>query len=138
MCDASVLASFILPDEWTTSVPEIMALLRQGPVWAPAHLPIEIVSLLISAERRGRIDRQQRLTFLDASRQFIELLDAVSSGPSLAIAELAMATGLSAYDAAYLEIAVRRDAALATNDRKLIAAAAACGVATLSTLPARP
>lgn len=138
VCDASVIASFILPDEWTSLVPEVMAELRIGEVWAPAHLPIEIVSLLVSAERRGRIDRPQRLAFLEESRRFIELLDAVSSGPSIEIAELAIATGLSVYDAAYLEIAQRRQADLATNDRKLIAAAANRGVTTLSTFPARP
>ena len=112
-----------------------MTALRNAEVWAPAHLPIEIGSLLVSAERRGRIDRTERLAFLEASRQFFELLDDVSSGPSAVITDLAIESGLSVYDAAYLEIAVRRSAVLATNDRKLIAAAIARGVAVISTQP---
>ena len=42
---------------------------------------------------------------------------------------LARAHNLSAYDAAYLELALRRGLKLATLDKKLKAAAAAAGVA---------
>jgi predicted nucleic acid-binding protein len=40
-----------------------------------------------------------------------------------------MQYGLTIYDAAYLELAMRRRAKLATNDRDLLKAANACGVA---------
>ena len=43
---------------------------------------------------------------------------------------LARAHGLSSYDAAYLELALRRGLALATLDKKLKAAASAVGVPT--------
>ena len=41
---------------------------------------------------------------------------------------LALRFGLSSYDAAYLEVALRRQVPLATQDAALGAAAAACGV----------
>jgi predicted nucleic acid-binding protein len=41
---------------------------------------------------------------------------------------LARQQGLTAYDAAYLELAVRRGAALATQDKELLRAAEACGI----------
>jgi predicted nucleic acid-binding protein len=43
--------------------------------------------------------------------------------------DLAMQYGLSTYDAAYLELALRRGVPLATLDSALIAAARTCGVA---------
>jgi predicted nucleic acid-binding protein len=42
--------------------------------------------------------------------------------------DLARTYGLTAYDATYLELAMRRAATLATFDRKLAAAARAAGV----------
>ena len=45
---------------------------------------------------------------------------------------LARAQHLSAYDAAYLELALRRDLPLATLDDKLKAAASAVGVRALA------
>ena len=49
---------------------------------------------------------------------------------------LARQYGLTIYDAAYLELAMRRGAILATNDLDLAKAARAAGVALLSAAPA--
>jgi predicted nucleic acid-binding protein len=52
-----------------------------------------------------------------------------------ALDEVAASHGLSAYDAAYLELALRRGIALATQDEALIAARVKAGVPAPS-LPA--
>lgn len=45
-----------------------------------------------------------------------------------AVVELSLAHELTAYDASYLELAIRRNARLATLDKALIAAAETAGV----------
>jgi len=49
------------------------------------------------------------------------------------IFDLAIAANLTAYDAVYLDLAIRLDATLATNDDALIAAARARGLPVLTT-----
>ena len=81
--------------------------------------------MLVRAERQGRIHQ-------DGTDRFIERLDALVE-PDLnhneaATIELARRHGLSFYDAAYLETALRRQADLATFDRALAAAVRAEGI----------
>jgi len=45
---------------------------------------------------------------------------------------LARQKNLTAYDAAYLELAIRHGAALASNDKELLKAAVECGVEVLA------
>ena len=56
-----------------------------------------------------------------------------SEGAASAILALGRAHGLSAYESAYLDLAMREDVALATRDRGLKAAAGRYGVALFET-----
>ncbi len=134
VCDASLIATLLLSDEWTTAVPHIAATLEAAETCAPAHFALEIGSLLLAAERRGRIDRNERLTLLNDARLAVGEIDPASLVPSSAITDLAAGAGLSVYDAAYLDLALRRAATVATNDRKLIAAAAQRGLPIITSL----
>lgn len=95
----------------------------------PAIWPIEVANVLARAERSGGITPADRISYLELLRALPIDVD-VETG-SAAFGEtlgLARDHGLSAYDASYLELAMRRHAPLATRDLNLAAAAARSGV----------
>lgn len=81
------------------------------------------------ARRRKRLNEAQGARILELLSLFPLRVDA-PPGPASAsrLSQLAQEHSLSAYDAAYLELAERRGLALATFDRGLIRAARAAGV----------
>lgn len=90
----------------------------------PALWIYEVQNALLCAERAGRISLEDVNVALAAARQGFFTVDTV--GPSVrfgAEIALARACGLSAYDAAYLELAQRRNLPLMTLDRRLEEAA---------------
>lgn len=133
--DASLTASLILADEASDRDPAARAALQTGELAVPAHWPIEIASLLLKHERRGRITAEERDRYIAAIMLLLDGVQIVPAVLSPTIIDLAVATRLTAYDAAYLEQALRTSATLATNDDALIAAAEACGVPVLTTRP---
>ncbi len=95
----------------------------------PALWPFEVTNALLNAERRGRINAAQQAEFLERLRQLpihIEHRPVVWLGQQLL--PLARSYRLTAYDAAYLELAAREGLPLATNDAALKAAARSAGV----------
>ena len=92
----------------------------------------EVRSVLIVAERNGRIDDGGMIRHMKAIRQLTIETDADQADE--AVSALARKHRLSGYDATYLETAVRRQDHLATLDKKLARAAAEEGVAQVPTL----
>jgi len=92
------------------------------PIWFP-----EVVNGLLAAERRKRIAAVR----VDECLSVIESLPVVISvgGDPFDLMRLARQSGLSAYDASYLELAIRHAVPLATRDRALRLAAERIGVA---------
>ncbi len=126
--DCSVTLPWFLEDERSRFTEDLLDTIDREEYWAPSIWGLEMLSGLMAAERRKRIDRQWRIDSVDkASRLKVRLDPAL---PDIkAIGMLAERHGLSAYDASYLELAVRRGFALATLDRALAQAAADEGVA---------
>lgn len=125
--DASVSAAWCLPDEAT---PQTVAALRAtaaGGVWAPALWVLEMANLLQSAQRRRRISGAKR-TELAASLGALRVQICREPVALTTLDALAAEQGLSAYDACYLELAMRRRLPLATLDARLLAAMKRCGV----------
>lgn len=84
------------------------------------------------AERRRRIDaikRQSFIAFLHGLPVFID--PEIASQAWQATSQLAHRFRLTLYDAAYLELALRKNLSLATLDRDLRAAGDALGVTLL-------
>jgi predicted nucleic acid-binding protein len=99
---------------------------------APRLWAYEIRNSILMGLRRGRIGRSDAEEFLDSLADLnIHLADPISYDAVLKLAEL---NGLTVYDAAYLDLAVREDAQLASLDGALQRAAMNCGV-TLFQLP---
>jgi len=100
---------------------------------APALLLYEFVNAVRNGQRSGLLDREQVATALSAAFDLcIHVEPAPDIAVALRIAELAEAHRLSAYDASYLELAIRTKARLASFDSSLIKAAKAEGVALAS------
>ena len=94
-------------------------------ILAPDLFWHEVRSVLLVGERRGRIDAGTTEDHLKDLRGLFLQTD--NSQDDDQITALARRHGLSGYDAAYLETAMRRGAKLATLDRKLARAAASEG-----------
>ena len=125
--DASVSAGWFLPDEATTFTEAALEATGSQEVWVPALWLLETANLLQSAQRRQRIGTDKRRELAAAAAALRLQVDREPVALT-AIDELAARFGLSAYDAAYLELALRRSLPLATLDRALAAAMAAAGV----------
>lgn len=96
----------------------------------PSIWPLEAANAAIMGERRKRLDvaRSQRFFVLLAGLPIV-VDDETSSRAFNDIVHLARTHQLSADDAAYLELAIRRGLPLACLDGKLKTAAQATGVA---------
>jgi predicted nucleic acid-binding protein len=124
--DASVTASWLLPDENTPAAQAYLALLATEEGLAPPIWLYEVPNICMMAMRRGHLSQAQLAAAfhrLDSLPVSVE-----PDVPLLAIRFLAERHGLTIYDAAYLELTLRVDGQLATFDKALRAAAHANGV----------
>ena len=95
----------------------------------PSIWRYELLNALIVNERRGRLTaRDVRQTLADLAEMRIEL---DGDHDEALLLRLARQYRLSAYDAAYLEVAVRRELPLASLDHHLVNAATRANVALL-------
>jgi len=125
-------ACWLLPDEDSAlTLAAREGLLTAESVWAPAHWRLEVCNALCMAERRKRLDVTGIAQAVALFTQLPVLLDpetnARAGGETLA---LARQHKLSVYDAAYLELALRRGASLASLDGPLRTVAKQLGVPT--------
>lgn len=130
--DSSVTLAFVYGDETTPVVRAVFDALAQGGAWVPALWRLEVANVLEMGVRRGRHDAGFRdATLADLARLPIRLDAETDRHAWGATAHLAARHRLTLYDAAYLELARRRGAPLATLDGDLRAAAEAEGVPLL-------
>jgi predicted nucleic acid-binding protein len=124
--DASVTASWILPDESNADAERVLDLLATKQAFVPMIWWYEIRNLLVMSERRQRVNAHSTDRILaDLAAYPIAIDQHGDEAETLRIARIAM---LTFYDAAYVELALRRRLPLATLDRAMAAAAASHGV----------
>jgi predicted nucleic acid-binding protein len=127
--DASVLAALYVDDPASDESEAFLARLERagGDVHAPELVLLEVANVLWKRVRAGQLDPADAMTAIaDLSSASIRLHPAPSIVRS-ALA-LAMAHGLSAYDAAYCAVATRVGATVITHDADLRRRAAAAGI----------
>jgi predicted nucleic acid-binding protein len=119
--DASVFLSWLFPDEendWSKAL--VLGLREEDRVVVPAHWPVEIANGLLVGYRRKRIKAGQSAEFLDQLATIpIEIEGALSLQEMKRVVALAEKHALTVYDAMYLDLALRRIAALGTLDNAL-------------------
>ena len=126
--DASAVGALLLPDEGGEAAHLARHHLQLSTVMAPRHFPIEVLSLIVKAYRRKRIEAADRDKIIDLAQRLTARV-ALNGELSLSrIAQLADREGLSVYDAAYLDLALKNDARLISCDGKLSRAASRLGI----------
>jgi len=130
--DNSVAMAWCFHDEQTTPVMELLDRVTETGAITPTLWPLEALNGLHVAERRRRITRHQREQMTGFLRDLPVRLDGEAADRAwTSLAELADRFTLSLYDAAYLELAQRRDLPLATRDAALGRAARAMSIEIL-------
>lgn len=126
--DNSVLAAWVLGEE-TPGVEQAIALLADHEGHVPSLWSWEFANILVVSQRRGRITPAQAAQAAAIVQGLGLRVEHIAPEHVLSqVASLALAYGLTAYDAAYLDLAMRLGATLATLDAALIRAAASCAV----------
>ena len=98
-------------------------------MFVSAFWPFEVANAFLSAERRKRVTMAEVTTFLDFVSGFSIFLDTPQMTSAFdQVLALARQQNLTEYDAAYLELALRKNLPLATLDGDLRKAAQAVGV----------
>lgn len=131
--DASAALAWCFEDEttpWTEGLLE--RLRRRDRIIVPAHWPTEVSNGLLVALRRKRIKPgQPALLWEELQRLPIQVELALNASQTKTVLALAEKHGLTIYDAAYLELALRNQLSLGTLDDDLRKAAKAEGIVLL-------
>lgn len=130
--DNSVALAWCFEDEQTPAIMGVLDRLVETGAIVPALWPVEALNGLLTAERRGRITADTRERLAGFLQELPIAIDPEMAGRAWSsVAQLSLQHRLTAYDAAYLELATRLRLPLATSDKPLIAAARGAGVALL-------
>ncbi len=119
--DCSATLPWMFASEATAATHALhAALVTGGKAWVPTLWHLELGNVLLGAKRRGRIDQAGIEKFLST----LALYDIVVDTETVQLAwpkimALAESHGLTVYDAAYLELALRRGLPLASLDGSL-------------------
>jgi len=122
----------VYSDEITEPIRHVFNLVSESGAWAPGLWKLEVANILEMGARRGRHDAAFRnSTLADLALLPISIdteTDRQAWGATLQLSERHR---LTLYDAAYLELALRRGLPLASLDAELRRAAQAEGVVVL-------
>ena len=130
--DCSVAVAWLFDDEATPESDALLDRLKDDGAFVPALWRLELGNVLARAERRKRISAAQIVAFLALLDRLPIATDPETESRAFReILALARAERLSTYDAAYLELAMRRGLLLATRDSALVHAARRVGVDTV-------
>jgi len=127
--DGSLALAWYFKDEANAYADAVAVGFPTARAAVPLIWPLEVANALVMGERRQRSTEAQAARWLGYLRSLPISIDEETNDRAWGdVLALARAHGLSAYDAAYLELALRRSLPLATLDDKLKAAASAVGV----------
>ncbi|WP_250847075.1 type II toxin-antitoxin system VapC family toxin [Aquisphaera insulae] len=127
--DGSVTLVWGFSDEDDDYAAEILDKMPDLQAYVPGLWPLEVANALLVGERRGRTTAANTAHFLTLLGTFpIVVDDQTVARAWVETTHLARTHNLSAYDASYLELAIRLGLPLATLDSKLRDAAMAVGV----------
>jgi predicted nucleic acid-binding protein len=127
--DGSVALSWCFPDEKSRRTQRLLESLRGASVAVPSLWLLEVSNALLSGERRGRLTEAEATEALRLLGRLPVDVDQCWGLPFASdVLAIARQYELTAYDAAYLELARRRKLPLATLDGSLRRAAKRAGV----------
>ena len=133
VADCSVTIAWAVPSQASKATDRLLDHLAAGAsLIVPVLWFFEVANTLIVLTRRKKLSKEAG----DRARSLLAALAPVADQEGAALAFLATSAiaekySLSAYDAAYLELALRRTIPLATRDAALATAARRAGVGVL-------
>jgi predicted nucleic acid-binding protein len=131
--DASATLACLLPDEQPTQFPPWVAHIATARIVVPPTWPIEVANGFTMAVRRKRISTENVSQLAEPLGVWLIAIEPPSVAIALTqIAQVARDYGLTAYDAAYLEIALRLHLPLVTLDLQLAKAAKSAKIKLLA------
>jgi len=130
--DSSVALAWYLPRQQTARTDTLMYRMIDEGALTTTLWPMEVANVLLMYERRGQLttaDRMSAIAFYAGAP--IELDDQTATRAWGTALDLALAHGLTVYDAGYLELALRTGMPLATLNGALCRAATSLGAPVL-------
>jgi predicted nucleic acid-binding protein len=122
--DNSVVMSWCFKDESNKYADIVLNRLQKSNAVVPPVWPLEVVNVLLVAERMKRLSEADSMRFLTLLNQLpITVEEGQSEEMMLRTLSLAREYRLSSYDASYLDLAMRKGLPIATLDKGLRAAA---------------
>ena len=122
--DNSVVMSWCFKDETNQYADAVLDKLSETTAIVPSIWPLEVVSVLLVAERRKRLKQADSVRFITLLSKLPIVVE--HEWPEKKMTDL-LALGrvknLSSYDAFYLDLAMRKDCPIATLDKRLMDAA---------------
>ena len=132
--DASVALAWCFDDEATEATRALLDRFEEDHAQVPSLWHLELANALALGERKKRITPARTAEFIALVGGLPIVIDEQTPNHALGtVLELARSEQLSAYDASYLELAMRRGVPLATKDGDLVKAARRVGVGLLPT-----
>jgi predicted nucleic acid-binding protein len=127
--DASTALAWCFPDETSEHADSVLVALAGCTILVPAVWSLELANAILSGERKKRLNHQEIKSFTTLLESLPMVQDAQPTIDNIrGVLPLARAHGLTAYDAAYLELSIRHNAPLATLDGNLRKAAKKSGI----------
>ena len=124
--DSSVCLAWFLADEGNPAADRARQLVVDEGGMVPGIWWYEVRNALLMNVRRGRISSVDCRAAIEGLRDLPVSVDTAHSDGLLL--EIAGTHQLTVYDASYLEVAIRRELAVASLDRRIVAVADTLGV----------
>lgn len=136
--DNSIVMAWCFEDEENGYAETVLESLASAEAFVPAIWPLEVGNVLLVAERKRRLSQASVVRFLELVGGLPITVEQETPERMLKeIVSLAREQGLSTYDASYLDLAMRLDLPLATQDTSLSKAAKKCKVPAFEPAPTR-
>jgi predicted nucleic acid-binding protein len=121
--DCSVAMAWCFEDEVTDYSEAVLERLKTNKAFVPVIWSLEVANVLLFAERKTRLSHAKTIAFMESLRHLPIVYDINSQVAMSTTFEIARETGLTIYDASYLELALRLQLPIATLDKALRKAA---------------
>jgi predicted nucleic acid-binding protein len=122
--DNSVVMSWCFNDETNPFADKVLESLSEATAFVPSIWPLEVINVLLVAERKKRLSEADSIRFLSLLSKLPIMVEQERPERYMTdILALARANHLSSYDASYLSLSMRKGLPIATLDTCLIDAA---------------
>lgn len=121
--DTSVVMSWCFRDETHPYADRVLDYLAEATAFVPSIWPLEVVNVLLVAERKKRLDEAGSVRFITLLSQLPIVVEYERPEMMMDLLALARANKLSSHDASYLHLSLRKGIPIATLDNRLMEAA---------------